>query len=798
MSAKTIDTPGRLEKYFSFQNGIQGNSEKANFKIEFFSDHIVNIRFTREASFETLSYAVVRTPGPIQIKSDETDNNLILSGKLFDVNFSKVDSGIQIINQNGVVINSDEVGLGIQWNGEQVAAYKKLQPGEKFIGLGEKTGPLNRAGKGYQHWNTDAFAYGTGTDPIYSSIPFYIGIHSGLVYGIFFDNSAKTFFNFGASNNRFSSFYADNGEMNYYFFYGENISEILRAYTWLTGTIQLPPLWSLGFQQCRYSYYPDTQVLNLAKNFRERKIPADTIVLDIHYMDDYKIFTWHPEYFPQPKQMIAQLKDQGFQIVVMCDPGIKTELGYQPYEEGLQKNLFLNYPDGKPYTGQVWPGWCHFPDFTNPETRSEWHKWIKQYTDIGVEGFWNDMNEFSSWGQMMPENILFNFEGNGATARQGRNVYGLLMARSSYEGGVENLDGKRPFNLTRSGYAGIQRYAALWTGDNVSYDEHMMLGIRLVNSLGLSGVAFAGYDIGGFVGEASSRLFARWISIGAFSPFFRVHSMINTRDSEPWSYGEEVEIISRNYIRFRYQLLPYLYSVFREASVSGLPIQRSLAINYTHRDEVYQAAFEHQYLFGPSFLVAPAESSKDIIRVFFPEGEWYSLNDGMLYSGNTITAVDAPIHRLPVFVKAGSVIPFQDPVQHTGEKSETIYFHVYEGKENSFFEWYMDDGSTFGFQQGEFSIRRLIYDADSHCLTISETQGPFRPGYKNIKVIFHGFGELVDITVNGKAKSVSREEFSFFLPMQKFDPLGDAPVVGSEQVSTFEMPYNENEILISI
>ena len=798
MSGTTIYSAGPLQKFNAIQSGIQGNTENANFKIEFFSDQIVNIRFTRESDFESLSYAVVNNPENILATINESDDQLLLAGKFFDVLISKTDTAIQFVNKSGAVINADEKGLGTQWNGEQVATYKKLQPSEKFIGLGEKTGPLNRRGLGYQHWNLDAFAYGTGSDPIYSSIPFYMGVHSGLVYGIFFDNPAKTFFNFGASNNRFSSFYADNGEMNYYFIYGETVAEVIQAYTWLTGTIQLPPLWSLGFQQCRYSYYPDTEVLNLAKNFREKKIPADAIVLDIHYMDAYKIFTWHPEYFPEPEQMISQLKDQGFQVVVMCDPGIKTETGYAPYDAGIEKDLFLKYPDGQPYTGQVWPGWCHFPDFTNPETRMHWRKWLKQYADVGVSGFWNDMNEFSSWGQMMPENILFNFDGTGATSRQGRNVYGLQMARSSYEGGVEHLNGRRPFNLTRSGYAGIQRYAALWTGDNVAYDEHMMLGVRLVNSLGLSGVAFAGYDIGGFVGEASSRLFARWISIGAFSPFFRVHSMINTRDSEPWSYGEEVEIISRNYIRFRYQLLPYLYSVFREASITGMPVQRSLAINYTHQEEIYNGTFEHQYLFGPSFMVAPAESSKDIIKVFFPEGSWYALNDGTQYSGNSIVAVDAPIHRLPVFVKAGSVFPFQDPVQHTGEKSDTIHFHVYNGNDYSDFEWYLDDGSTFEFEKGKYSIRRLSFDGASGNLTIGIIQGTFKPDYKKIRIILHGFNNLEEVSVNGKSTACAQEEFSFFLPMQKFDPLGDAPSVGSEQVYTLEMSYTDSEVLISI
>jgi alpha-glucosidase len=798
MSATTIYSSGPIEKFSSIQSGIQGNTGNANFKIQFFSDQIVNIRFTRESAFESLSYAVVQQPEVVKADVSEKINQLVMSGKYLDVILSKNDSSIQFLNKSGKVINADEQGLGTQWNGEQVATYKKLQPEEKFIGLGEKTGPLNRRGHGYQHWNIDAFAYGTGTDPIYSSIPFYIGVHGGLVYGIFFDNPAKTFFNFGASNNRFSSFYADNGEMNYYFIYGETVAEVIRAYTWLTGTIQLPPLWSLGFQQCRYSYYPDTEVINLAKNFREKKIPADTIVLDIHHMDAYKIFTWHPENFPEPKKLIGRLKELGFHVVVICDPGIKTETGYPPYDEGLEKDLFLKYPDGQPYTGQVWPGWCHFPDFTKPETRSNWRKWMKQYADAGVTGFWNDMNEFSSWGQMMPENILFDFDGTQATSRQGRNVYGLQMARSSYEGGVDHLGGRRPFILTRSGYAGIQRYAALWTGDNVSYDEHMMLGVRLVNSLGLSGVAFAGYDIGGFVGEASSKLFARWISIGAFSPFFRVHSMINTRSSEPWSYGEEVEIISRNYIRFRYQLLPYLYSIFREASVTGMPVQRSLAIDYTHQEEVYSGTFEHQYLFGPSFLVAPAESSKDIIKVFFPEGTWYSLNDGTVYPGNTVATVDAPIHRLPVFVKAGSVIPFQDPVQYTGEKSETIHLHVYNGKNNSTFEWYLDDGQTFKFQQGVYAIRKLTFDGSSRHITIGATIGQFKPDFKTIRIVFHGFKKLEKLFVNEKSVNCTTQEFSFFLPMQKFDPLGDAPSVGSEQVHFIEMSYTDEEVLISI
>jgi alpha-glucosidase len=293
------------------------------------------------------------------------------------------------------------------------------------------------------------------------------------------------------------------------------------------------------------------------------------IVLDIHYMEQYKIFTWSKRDFPDPKGMIKKLKELGFEVVVMCDPGIKVEEGYKTYDEGVRNQVFIKYPDGTDYMGQVWPGMVSLPDFTNPVAREWWKEQFKEYIELGVEGFWNDMNEIATWGHMLPENIEMSFEGNKASMRKGRNIYGSQMARSTYEGTKALLNGKRPFNLTRSAYSGIQRYSAVWTGDNVSYDEHMMLGVRMVSSMGLGGIAFAGYDVGGFVGDATRKLFARWISIGAFSPFFRGHSMINSRDAEPWAYGEEVEQISRNYIKFRYQLLPYIYSCFMTQPKQG-------------------------------------------------------------------------------------------------------------------------------------------------------------------------------------------------------------------------------------
>ncbi len=207
--------------------------------------------------------------------------------------------------------------------------------------------------------------------------------------------------------------------MNYYFIYDYSVAEIIKQYTHLTGRMEMPPLWSIGYQQCRYSYYPDKEVLTLAKTFREKDIPADVIVLDIHYMESYKIFTWSKRDFPNPHELLVELKALGFNVVVICDPGIKVEEGYQAYEDGVKEQIFIKYPDGTNYTGQVWPGWCHFPDFTNPKTRQWWKEQFKDYINVGVTGFWNDMNEIATWGNMLPENMEMDFEGNKTSMRRG-------------------------------------------------------------------------------------------------------------------------------------------------------------------------------------------------------------------------------------------------------------------------------------------------------------------------------------------------------------------------------------------
>ncbi|UII30877.1 glycoside hydrolase family 31 protein [Fulvivirga ulvae] len=778
-------------------NGLEGKTGSYQFRVLVYSSNIIRIHITANEQYDEHSYAVIAKPEFNDFNLEDSDDLLILSTSAIDLKIEKRPLRFSFFDKQGNAINEDD-SFGTSWIGEQVTTYKKLQEGERFIGLGEKTGPLDRKGHGYQHWNTDSFAYGPESDPLYCSTPFYIGLHNQLSYGIFLDNSHKSHFNFAASNNRFSSFSADSGDMNYYFIHHDSVDEIIQSYTYLTGRMSMPPMWSIGYQQCRYSYYPDKEALTVAQTFRDKDIPADVIVFDIHYMESYKIFTWDKVKFSDPEKMISQLRELGFHVVVMCDPGIKIEDGYEAYEDGKKKDVFLKYPDGSYYSGAVWPGWCHFPDFTNPKTRDWWKDKLKGYVEMGVHGFWNDMNEIATWGQMMPELIEFDLEGSKGTTRKGRNIYGMQMAKSTFEGAKHHLNGKRPFNLTRAGFSGVQRYSAVWTGDNVANDEHMLVGVRLVNSMGLTGIPFAGYDVGGFVGNSSEHLFARWVQLGAFSPFFRGHSMINSRDSEPWAYGEEVEEISRNYIRLRYKLMPYIYSAFYESAQTGTPIARSLAIDYSHDSKIFDKLYHNQYMFGKNILVGPVESTKDLTKVYLPEGEWYEFFTDRHYHGKQEIVAECPIERLPLFVKASSIIPVSPKAGfNTTDLGDTLELHLYAGKEISSFTYYEDDGDSYEYQQGNYHKRTIQYNPESSSIKISKAEGAFSSRYKHIKICFHGFSPD-SATVNNAAATPETHDYQFILPISNFDPIYTEPntrlVVKDLRMVSFDNINEEIEV----
>ena len=737
--------------------------------VSIYTPNIFRIRIAKEFGRD-FSYAVVGEIIRGNFDYGEDDNEFFISTDSLELFVNKKPLRFTFKTKDGRIISQDDPDYGTSWIGTEVTTYKTLQTGEKCLGLGEKTGNLDRRGEAYVNWNTDNPHYDEHSDPLYASIPFYIGMHNGLNYGIFLDNSYRTTFNFGASNDRFSFFSAEDGEMDYYFIWHSKIADIIKSYTWLTGRMEMPPLWALGYQQCRWSYTPDSEVMDIATTFRQKKIPADVIYLDIDYMDAYKIFTWHPENFPNPDGLISRLNDLNFRTAVIVDPGIKVEEGYPAYDEGIAYDHFVKYPNGEPWTAQVWPGWCHFPDFTNPKTREWWGEKFMGYVNLGIEGFWNDMNEISTWGQQPPSLIEFDWDGEKTNYREAKNVYGMEMARSTYEGTKKLMNGRRPMNITRAGFAGLQRYTALWTGDNQATDRHMLLGVRLVNSLGLSGVSFTGSDVGGFGGNATPDLFARWIQIGAFTPFFRGHTAINTESAEPWVFGEQTERISRNYIQLRYNMLPYVYTDMRESTLSGMPMNRSLAIDFTDDEKVFWRIYQNQFLFGPSMLIVPVESNKYLTKAYLPEGGWYDFYTDAYFDGRQEITTECPIDKLPVFIKSGSMIPMQSPVQNTNEApSDTLFVHLYydSGDRDLEWEYYEDDGETYEYLDGDFYLRKMIYKPGINEVEFRKKSGEFDSKFKYIRMVFHGFEPTNIIKLDGKPRKIYPVKMNFRTAAEK-------------------------------
>ncbi|MDZ7832795.1 MAG: glycoside hydrolase family 31 protein [Desulfobacterales bacterium] len=784
--AKLNESLGDYVSHERMETGLRIVAENAEIDVVICDPAVCRIRVTRPADETSdFSYALTAAPDPATFDLSDMEEAFEIRTSRFSAKISKYPVRVYFCTLSGGLINEDDPAFGVSWIGDEITAYKQLQPGERFLGLGEKTGHLDRAGSACTNWNTDYWAYPADADPLYTSMPFYIGVHTGLCYGMFFDSTYKTTFNFGASNDRFASFSAEAGPLDYYFIHDETVAGILNAFTRLIGRMPMPPIWSLGYQQCRFSYFPDQEVLTVARQFRNRGIPADVIYLDIHYMDGFRMFTWDQTRFPDPQNLIDKLRAMGFHVAVILDPGIKIEDGYAPYEDGIANGVFVTYPDGKPYAGEVWPGWCHFPDFTNPGVRAWWAGWLKDLADKGIEGFWNDMNEPSAWGKCIPNLIEFDFEGCKATHKQAHNVYGMQMARATWTGAVKWLKNKRPFVLTRAGYTGVQRYAAVWTGDNISDDAHMLADVRMVNSMGLSGMPFSGYDIGGFVGECGPNLFARWISIGVFAPLMRGHTMINSRDAEPWCFGEEVEAIAGNFIRLRYRLLPYIYSAFYECSQTGMPVARSLAIEYAHDPMVYNHAYDHEYLFGDAILVVPVASDVHITKLYLPAGRWYDFYTDQRLEGDKELLWEAPQDKLPIFIRAGSVIPMQQPVSCTDQMPEgPLELHVYADPEKErVFTCYEDDGCTRDYQKGIFFRRDIRLTPKE--LVLEPATGDYESRFDQIKVYFHGFdfNNQEHIPFNRKKKPLRAESFRFFDPIapldkngDAFDPYGELPV----------------------
>lgn len=671
------------------------------------------------------SWAIVASLPTQSPKLEEGSDRLVLRHGEFTVEVLKSPLRLRFLRGDGSLVMEDDPAFAYGVDGNEKRTWKKLRAEERFFGLGEKTGAVDKRGRSWTMWNSDIPAYRDDTDPIYSSIPFFIGMNGGKSYGVFLDNSFRSQFNLGAGNDRIFSFGAEDGPLDYYLFPGPAIETILDQYTRLTGRMHLPPKWALGYQQCRWSYYPDYEIRDLARNFRQRKIPADVLYFDIHYMDAYKVFSWHPERFPNPTQLLQDLKQQGFKVVTIIDPGVKVEPGYDMHDEGKQKGYFATYPDGQLYRGQVWPGWCYFPDFTKEAARRWWGSHDAALRKQGVAGFWNDMNEPAVWGREMPLVVQFA----AGSIKEIHNLFGFLMAQATFEGLLADDPTQRPFVVTRASFAGIQRYAAVWTGDNSASFDDLQLSIRMALGLGLSGVPFVGCDIGGFIGRPDPELYVRWMQAGALTPFMRSHTVHDSPDQEPWSFGESTEAICKRAIEQRYAWMPYYYSEFHRARNTGLPVLRPVWLENPTVEELFKHDYQHQFMVGPFILAAPVtEEGRRSKKVYLPGGKWWDVHQKRLLQGPGEFLVAAPLEVTPLFYKQGAILPFRSPTQYVDEKPLTeLEVTLVPGADGDY-RLTLDDGLT---QNGPTD--HLDFSMRGRKVTVKAGKGPFAARIQRIR-----------------------------------------------------------------
>lgn len=655
---------------------------------------------------------------------------------------------LTITDKAGKVIAADAADP-LKLGGTGFTLGKALPVGEHYYALGDKTGPFDRRGASYVNWNIDAWGYDGTTDPLYKSIPFTLSVGgAGGAYGIFLDSSWRSWFDFGHREDGVLAIGAAGGPIDYYLIAGPTAPDVVRRYTDLTGKAPMPPRWALGYQQSRYSYMSDAEVREIAAKARQSGVPLDVIWLDIDFQDRNRPFTTNAKAYPDLKRLAGDLGETGVRLVAITDLHIAAapDQDYPPYESGKAGGHFLTNPDGSLYVAPVWPGPAVFPDFTRAATRAWWGTLYKEFVTDGVAGFWNDMNEpaiFETPSKTMPLDTVHridsdDFAPRAATHAEVHNVYGMENARATHDGLLALRPNIRPFVMTRAAYAGTQRYAVTWTGDNSSSPEHLRLSVQQLLNLGLSGMAWSGADVGGFIGGASPELLTRWIAIGAFTPIFRVHVAKDGPRTEPWADGPEHLAIRRKFIEARYRLLPYLYAVAERNARSGDPVMRP--VWYDYPSQLTPACDQSMsFTLGRDLLIAapPRFENGRTYDVCLPSAGWYDYWTGLPLAEAKFKETPA-LDRLPVYVRPGTILPRQPLVQSTAEVPRgPLELHVYPGPDCRG-SLYWDDGA---------SIRGAGLRQDIGCtvtpqgisLDFGKRQGAYKPWWKEIAVTIHGW-----------------------------------------------------------
>ncbi|WP_415333883.1 glycoside hydrolase family 31 protein [Clostridium perfringens] len=692
-----------FKNYEINHNNIDIYFSNMKITLTMFENDIVKV-FIGDKYEESISTnGVVDDLGKGEFIVEEDSNFVIVKGTKVLTFVDKNTTEISFKDLEGNIINED---FQPSFKDEKGNVYiSKVNDCLAYYGLGEKGGDLNKKGCYTENFNTDDPETDDDSITYYKTIPFYVALKEEATYGIFFDNSFRSYFDMGKEMGDRIFFGAIGGQIQYYFIPGENIKEVVKNYTALTGRMEMPPLWSLGYQQCRFSYFSQEEVRELVKTFEEKDIPLDVVYLDIDYMDGFRVMTFKTPNFDDAAGLIGDLKEKGIRTITIIDPGVKVDEEYDVFKRGKEGNHFTKKLDGEMFIGAVWPGDSAFPDFSNKYCREWWKSELKKFiSEHGMDGIWNDMNEpcvFNNDHKTMLETCLHNSDNGVIEHKEFHNRYGFEMSRCSKEAQEELHPNERGFSMTRATYAGGQRYSSVWTGDNMSLWSQMRMSISMNANLGISGFSFVGNDVSGFGLDSSEELFIRWMEMGPFIPIFRNHSNMYTRRQEPWAFGPRAEKIAKKSIELRYELLPYIYDLYYISHKEGLPIFRPMIMEY--EKDMNLLNMREQFMLGENMLVAPVlyegERSK---TVYLPKGSWFNYFTMEKLQGGKWYKLPCELDEILVFVKEGAIIPtYNKKFRNVKERPNNILLKVFGENAKGFH--YNDDGHTMEYLEGKYT-----------------------------------------------------------------------------------------------
>ncbi len=763
--ARAIVQPRRQPDWHPFRDiqeterdsrGSVLRSDDGQVSVQFLAPDLVAVEYRMNVAgvaTSTPTYAVSRPADQwpsVPTVVTELEHALLIQSDQLVVGVDLQDARLLLATPSGTLLRVD-IDVA-RTTGGAICHRTALAPGEKLYGLGERALPWNRRGHVHRLWNRDPAGYQADDDPLYLNIPTYLGAlyddgASPETYLVFYDNAHDAVFDLGATTPAIAEHRFAGGTLRYYVAVG-SVPALLERYTELTGRHPLQPLWMLGYHQSRWSYDNEARVRKLAQDLSTHQIPCDAIHLDIDILEGFRSLTWDQERFPDLAGLATELRQDGRRLISIVDPGIKRDLGYSVYRDGLRGQHFCTLPNGRVFHAPVWPGDCAFPDFTAPDTRAWWGDQLRPLLRAGIAGLWNDVNEpaaFAAFGDpTLPRVIRHSFENTGGDHRAGHNIYGTLMARATREGLLREQPESRAVVISRAGSAGLQRYATSWTGDNESSWESLALTIPMVLGLGLSGIGFTGPDVGGFSGVPDGELFTRWVQMAAFMPFFRAHTAKGTPDQEPWSYGEPYLSIVRRFIQLRYELLPYLYSAHWQMCARGWPMVRPLA--WADPADGLLWDVDDAFLCGDAFLIAPVVEKGAVSRsVRLPQGPWYEFWTNALTTGREPVRLFSPLETLGLFVRAGSVIPMGE-IGASSEKRVEKFLRLVlyaplpaNAPDGLVSELYEDAGEGFEYRDGGSRLSRFTVSQEEGRIGVSwHREGAYVPPYEHVELTVHG------------------------------------------------------------